>query len=611
MRILLIHADKFSYEVKDKALKDAEKIEENQKSYSTKEVLVVFCAVEKIDEKNPEEVLEKTFNSIVEVAEKIKVKNVVVYPYAHLSSDLASPSNAVKILHQLTKKLAEKDYQVRAAPFGWYKSFELSCKGHPLSELSRTIIPREEVVETPTKNIYKILTPNMELFDPEEYRFKPEEEDFRFLVEKEALGKEVSTGLKPKFLDYCKKFGFEWEHFSDVGHMRYGPEANLIFELVAEYAGMLVDSLGFPVYRVRGTNMFDLAVPAVSEHAKLFGGRLYEVKTDKRNLVLRYAACHQQFAMLKDWVISYKDLPFGVYELADSYRFEQEGELLLCFRVRKLHMPDLHILCRNMVEAQQYAMLVHKKIYEEIRKIGRDYVSLYNTTQEYFEKNKEFFKELLKVEGKSVLLCFVPEKFYWVLNIEYNIIDELKRPREIATFQIDVGNSKRFNIAYTDEKGLKVHPIIIHTALIGTVERYIFTILDSAVKAETNGKPPMLPVWLSPIQVRIIPVSKRLLDYSVKIMEELEREKIRVDLDDSDETLAKKVRKAETSWIPYVLVVGEEEVKTGKFDVRFRETGKREKISLKELVEEIKGKMDGYPWKPLPLPRKLSLRPVY
>lgn len=274
-------------------------------------------------------------------------------------------------------------------------------------------------------------------------------------------------------------------------------------------------------------------------------------------------------------------------------------------------MPDLHVLCRNMVEAQQYAMLIHKKIYEEIRKIGRDYVSLYNTTQEYFEKNKEFFKELLKVEGKPVLLCFVPEKFYWVLNIEYNIIDELKRPREIATFQIDVGNSKRFNIAYTDEKGLKVHPIIIHTALIGTVERYIFTILDSAVKAETNGKPPMLPVWLSPIQVRIIPLSKRLLDYSVKIMEELEREKIRVDLDDSDETLAKKVRKAETSWVPYILVVGEEEVKTGKFDVRFRETGKREKISLKELVEEIKDKMNGYPWKPLPLPRKLSLRPVY
>ena len=242
MRILLIHADKFGYEVKDKALKNAEKIEENQKSYSTQEVLVVFCAVEKIDEKNPEEVLEKTFNSIVEVAEKIKVKNIVVYPYAHLSSDLASPTNAVKILHRLTKKLAEKDYQVRTAPFGWYKSFELSCKGHPLSELSRTIIPRGEVVETPTKNIYKILTPNMELFDPEEYRFKPEEEDFRFLVEKEALGKEVSTGLKPKFLDYCKKFGFEWEHFSDVGHMRYGPEANLIFELVAEYAEMLTNS---------------------------------------------------------------------------------------------------------------------------------------------------------------------------------------------------------------------------------------------------------------------------------------------------------------------------------------------------------------------------------
>ena len=614
MRILLIHADRFGWTAKEKALKDAEELKDNQKSYLTNDVLVVFCAVEKVDEKNPEQILEKTVGSIVEVAEKVKTQNMVVYPYAHLSPELASPKIATTLLKKLNEKLTEKGYKVKLAPFGWYKSFELVCKGHPLSELSRVITP-EEVEEKPQpteKNVYKVLTPAMEVLDPENYQFRQGEENFRFLVEKEALGKEFAGGEKPKYLDYCKKFGFEWEHFSDLGHMRYEPEANLIFELVAEYSRSLVDSLDFPVYHVRGTNMFDLSVPAVSEHAKLFGGRLYEIKTDKRSLVLRYAACHQQFAMLKDWIISYKDLPFGVFEIADSYRFEQEGELLLCFRVRKLHMPDLHILCKNMDEAKKYALIIHKKIYEEIRKIGRDYVSLYNTTKEYFEENKEFFRELLEVEKKPVLLCFVPEKkYYWVLNIEYNVIDELNRPREIATFQIDVGNSKRFNITFTDADGSKAYPIIIHTALIGTIERYIFTMFDLAVKNEKEGKPPMLPVWLSPVQVRVIPVSERLLKFAEEVVEKLEKERIRVDLDDTDETLAKKVRKAETSWVPYIVVVGEEEVKTGKFDVRFRETGKREKISLEELIEEVKKKIDGYPWKPLPLPKKLSIRPIY
>jgi len=613
VKILLIHADEFNYEAKQKALKKAEELKEDERSYTTSEVLVVFCAVEKVDEKNLEQVLKKTSDSIEEVAKKVKVENVVIYPYAHLSSDLASPDNAIKLLNQLCTVLAEKKFKVKLAPFGWYKSFKLSCKGHPLSELSRTIVPEEvEHIPLHIKNEYKILTRNMELFNPEDYVFQPFEEDFKFLVLKEALGEELKGGVKPRYLDYCKKFGFEWESFSDLGHMRYGPEANLMFELVADYAGMLADSLGVPVYHVRGTNMFNLAVPAVSEHAKLFGGRLYEVKTDKRRLILRYAACHQQFAMLKDWVISYKDLPFGVYELADSYRFEQEGELLLCFRVRKLHMPDLHLLCKNLEEAQEYALLIHKKVYEEIKKLGRNYVSLYNTTKSYFEKNKEFFRKLLEIEDKPVLLCFVPENvFYWVLNIEYNIIDELNRPREIATFQIDVGNAKRFNIQYVDVNGAKVNPVIIHTALIGTVERYIFTLFDSAVKNEKNGKPPMLPVWLSPTQVRIVPVSEKQFNFSLEILEKLEKEKIRVDLDDSSETLSKKIMKAETSWVPYVVVVGEEQIRTEKFDVRIRETGERKKMSLEELVKEVKRKINGYPWKPLPFPRKLSRRPVY
>jgi len=613
MKILLIHADKFRYHVTGKAIKEPEEVAEEQQEYTaTGEVLVAFCAAEKTDEKNPAAVEEKTADSIEQAARAINVKRLIIYPYAHLSSELASPKAAVTLLEDLRSLLQDRGYEVKRAPFGWYKSFEISCKGHPLSELSRTITPEEKPLKKPTVKLsYKILTPEMEVYSPADYTFKPGEEEFRALVEKEALKKGLTGGAEPRYLSYCKKFGFGWEPLSDLGHMRYGPEANLIFELISDYADSLADSIGIPVYHVRGTNMFDLSVPAVKEHAELFGDRLYELETESRQLVLRYAACHQQFAMIKDWIISYKDLPMGAYELADSYRLEQEGELLLCFRTRKLHMPDLHIFCRDLADAENFSLNIHRKIYEEIKKLGRDYVSLYNTTESYFKSHQEVFKQLLEVEQKPVLLCFVPERYYWVLNVEYNIIDDLKRPREIATFQIDVGNAKRFNINYVDAKGEKVHPIIIHTALIGTVERYIFTIFDTIVEGERAGKPPMLPLWLSPTQVRVIPVSKDHMAMASKIADQFEREKVRVDIDDRDETLSKKIRGSETSWIPYVAVVGEEETKTGKVNLRTRGSKERRKVKAEELAEEIKSKVEGYPWKPLCVPRDVSRRPLY
>jgi len=413
-------------------------------------------------------------------------------------------------------------------------------------------------------------------------------------------------------LDFCKKFGLEWEPYSDVGHMRYGPEASLMFELVANYSWTVARSLDIPVFEVRGTNMFDLSVKPVKEHAELFGGRLYQVDIDEKSYVLRYAACHQQFAMLKDWTISYRQIPFGTFEVADSYRLEQSGELLLCFRVRKLHMPDLHVFCRDVEDAKISAMKIHRKIYEEIGKLGRDYVSIYNTTKNFYEQNRAFFNELVSVEGKPVLLSFVPEGiYYWVINVEYTIVDDLGRPREIATFQIDVGNAKRFGIAYTDAKGSRQYPPIIHSALIGTVERYIFAVLDTAVKQEREGKVPSLPLWLTPVQVRIVPVSDSFTRRAHEILSEIEEASVRADLDDRPESISKRVRDAEVNWIPYIVVIGEKEMKTSLLNVRKRETGEQRTMSVRELVEEVTNRTKGYPKMSLKMPSLLSQRPVY
>ncbi|MBS7651024.1 MAG: threonine--tRNA ligase [Candidatus Bathyarchaeia archaeon] len=609
MKVLLIHADRFEFEVKSKAIEDAEVIGEGDRRGFMDEVLVVFCTVEKMDERNIEGVVVRAAGEIASVASNLKVKNIIIYPYAHLSSSLGSPEASIPILRGIADALSSNGFNVRRSPFGYYKSFKIECKGHPLAELSRTITVEEAGKAQPVETKYMVLNIDGELIEPELYMSYPDSE-FKTLVEKEALRRGLLGG-EPKYLEYCRKFGVEWEPYSDVGHMRYGPEGDLLFELIGEYAWLQARSLGIPVLRVRGTNMFDLSIRPVREHAKLFGDRLYEINLDGKSFVLRYAACHQQFSMVKDWYLSYRHLPFGTFEVADSYRLEQSGELLLCFRVRKLHMPDLHIYCKDLEESKEMARRVHERIYSEIRKLGREYVSIYNTTRTFFEENRSLFMDLLRVEGKPILLNFVPEDlYYWVLNVEYTIIDDLNRPREIATFQIDIGNAKRFNITYVDRDGQKKYPPIIHTALIGTVERYLFTVLDCAAKAERMGGKPQLPLWLSPIQVRIVPVTMNQLEYAKELSARLAGNGVRVDVDDRDETLQKRIREAEVEWIPYIVVLGEREVGGETFPVRVRGASIKN-MTLKDLVSEIKSKIEGYPTLPSPLPPMFSQRPTY
>nr|MDO8076927.1 threonine--tRNA ligase [Candidatus Freyarchaeota archaeon] len=618
MRILLIHSDEFSYRVTQKT-PIAEKLEdESAKQGSSKDCLVVFSAVEKGDEKNKRYVIDRTVEEIKKVAEQVGAKRIVVYPYAHLSPNLSDPKTAIEVLKGVAEKLGE-EYSVMRSPFGYYKAFTLSCKGHPLSELSREIHPeeeaKEEVKEAPKKiaKRFLVLTPDGREFDPEEFVKTCEDDEFKVLVEREALGRESpGSEEEPEFISVVKRYNINWESFSDRGHMKFGPEGNLLFELVAEYAEKIVRSLGIPVYSVRGTNMFNLDLKPVKEHAELYGDRLYQLEVENRKFVMRYAACHQQFAMIKDWTISYRNLPFGAFENADSYRLEQSGELLLCFRTRKLHMPDFHVICRDEKEALEWFYKIHEKIYEAMDELGRNNELLINlTSEEFYKRNKDFLLKLAKTKNKNLLICFYPPgiNYYWSINNEYHILDDLNRPREIGTVQIDFGNSKRFGIKYTDADGTEKYPYILHSAVIGTIERYLFTLFDTAVKRKKEGKPPMLPVWVSPTQLRIIPVAERHLEYAEKLAKKIKG--VRVDIDDRSETVSRRIKQAEEEWIPYIVVVGDKEVEGEKLKVRVRETREEVEMTPKELEKEIRSKIGDKPFKELTLPIHISKRPIF
>ncbi len=608
MRLLLIHAERFAYRALQKAIDSAEDIDESRRSDSFTNALVVFTTVEEEDERNIEEVAKQAAREIVDIKNKVNASVIVIYPYAHLSPSLASPYTAKQALELIEQELRSLGIETHRAPFGWYKEFELHCYGHPLSELSRSVKPVGEKRRTIEKK-YFILTPEGKLIKPEEYQFRDDEIEFRMLVEKEVFRKEMEGG-RGRVHYYIRKFGFEWEPSSDHGHMRYEPHAAVMLEAVSAYSWRVANSLGIPVFRIRGTNMFSLELEPVRQHAELFGERMYEVRMEKERFILRFAACHQQFAILRDWVLSYKDLPLGMFEVADSYRYEQRGELVLGFRLRRFHMPDLHILTRDLEEAKKIALIVRDKIVEEAKKLGREYQAIYNVTEDFLKNHFDYVVELVRREGKPVLITIYPAGiYYWVINVEYTIIDELGRPREIATWQIDIGNAKRFGIKYRDENGEERYPVIIHTAILGSVERYIYMVFDTAARDEARGKPPTLPTWLAPIQVRIIPVSRNHLDYALSIAKELEKQGIRVDVDDRDESLGKKIRDAGIEWIPYVIVVGDREVKTGTLNVRIRKTGEQRSMKLEELIELLNRDLEGYPRIDSALPLLMSKRP--
>jgi threonyl-tRNA synthetase len=610
MRILQLHSDFIEYEPIRKEITSAAEAE--KKRVRLNDIVVLFTSVEKGDN---EAVAKKAIEDVKAYLKKINLNHILIYPYAHLSSDLASPSDAMKILHVMEEYADELGIEAACAPFGWNKQFTISIKGHPLAEQARVYTAEaltgqvERIRPSPLKE-YLILTPDGKVYDPKEYAYNPDETDFRILVEKEALGKESKAVGEPRYIRHMKKFGIDWETMSDLGHMHYCPEGTIMYEAIASYAQSIVASLPLPVYHIKGSNMFNLDLPPVREHAELFGDRCYQLNVEDKSFVMRYAACHQQFAVIRNWVISYRNLPFGAFEIADSYRLEQSGELLLSFRVRRMNMPDLHVFCRDIEEAKEWFLKLHEKIYEEIKNLGRDYWSLYNlTSREFFESNREWFNKLTRLEGKPVLLCFYPKgiNYYWILNIEYHIIDAMQRPREIGTVQIDVGNARRFGIKYIDRNGEERYPIILHSAIIGTIERYMYALFDSAIKMTR----PSLPTWVSPTQVRLIPVSAEHLAYAQTIAEILTQEEIRADVDDRDMSVSSKIREAEIMWVPYIAVVGDKEIEDTTVSVRIRAKKEQASFTISQFVGMIKKEIDGKPRIPSRLPTLMSSRPRF
>ncbi|MCJ7570379.1 MAG: threonine--tRNA ligase [Candidatus Thermoplasmatota archaeon] len=625
MKLLLIHSDYIEYEVKTKAIKTPE--DTTKKHDRFEEALTVFTAVEKIDEKGPSQVVKQAVEEITKTADQLKVRNIMLYPYAHLSSDLASPKKAQEILVEIEYELSQKNYNVKRSPFGWYKAFKISCKGHPLSELSREIIPGkiEEENESLKKerklsSYWYILTQDGTLQDIDKFNFK----DYNNLKKFSFYEKEKSRAVKgePAHVTLMKKLEIaDYEPASDAGNMRFYPKGRFIKKLLEQYVTRRVVDYGG--LEVETPIMYDMDHPTLSKYLHRFPARQYQIESDKRNFFLRFAACFGQFLMAHDATISYKDLPLKIYEMTRySFRREQSGELVGLRRLRAFTMPDVHALVSDMNMAMDEFKVRFDLSLSVLQNIGIDNSDIemaLRTTKDFYKENKNFIVDLVKKLGKPILVEMWDKRiFYFILKFEFNFVDMSDKASALSTDQIDIENGERYDIKFTDKNGTQKYPLILHCSPSGAIERVMYALLEKEAKKMSKGEKPMIPLWLSPTQVRFIPVGDEFVKDCKKYVDELNDVSkylyVRADIDDREESVSKKIREAEQEWIPIILVMGEKEKEKKKFNPRFRikELGDENKeYSIKELHNLITEKTKCYPQEPIPMQLYLSKKPKF
>lgn len=604
MRILLIHSDYLNYNVKNKT-PVAEEIEDAKKQGAFDESLVVFTAVEKDDENNPQGIVKNLVKEVIKTNDQVKAENIVLYPYAHLSSSLSSPKVAVQVLKDAEEALIGEGLNVKRVPFGWYKAFEISCKGHPLSELSRTITAEEEDEEEVEKkpSSWSILDGN-KLIDIDDFKF--ENDQLEKLVSYE-LGTGASDAGEPPHVKLMREKELcDYESASDVGNLKWFPKGRLVRDLLADYVyNLVVDQGAMPI---ETPIFYDLDNEAINVHAAKFGERQYRTDT-KKNLMLRFACCFGAFRVMADPFITWKNLPAKLYELSTySFRFEKKGEVVGLKRLRAFTMPDFHSFCADMDSTLEEFSKQTDMCIQTGLDLDVNYEIIFRATKDFYDENKDWMYSIGKKIGKPVLLEILPErKHYWSCKIDFAAIDYLGRPIENPTVQIDVESGKRFDITYLGEDGKEHYPTILHCSPTGSIERVICSLLEKTA-IEIDEKAPMLPTWLSPIEVRIITVGEDHKDFANELYDKINAENIRVDVDDRDESVGKKIRNAATEWIPYIFVVGDNEKESGVFSVTVRETGEKVDMTVDELINEVLDKTKGMPYRGLPLPKDISTR---
>src|SRR3989344_2217876 len=566
MKILTIHADYLKFQVREKAIKNAE--ETDKKEHEIKECLIVFTAVEKKDENDIKEIANKLAEEITLIANQVKTKNIVLYPYAHLSSDLAKPEHAFNVLKE-AESLLKKKYRITRAPFGYYKSFELKCKGHPLSELSREI----RIEEITTKS--------------EETSFKRTRSQLMGSISQTKLDTSKLKENDHRILG--QKLGLFMFNESSPGSTYWLPNGLIIYnELISFWREEHVKA-GYQETMTPLVNKKELY--EISGHWNYYKEHMFVAPMGEEAYCLKPMNCPNAMLIFKSQTRSYKDLPLRLSDIDRLHRYELSGVLNGLLRVRAFQQDDAHNFVTEDMVDDEFANIF--KICEKFYGVfGLEYTFRMGTRPEkalgdekIWKKAEKMLEAILKKSGKKFTILNYDGAFYGP-KVDIIMTDSLGREWQMGTIQLDFNLPEQFGLKYVDREGKEKTPVCIHRVIYGSLERFIGILLE-----HTQGK---LPLWLSPIQVRIINFTDRNKEATEKIIRKIVQEipSLRIDSDFRQTTVNDKIRDAELQKIPYTITIGDKEEQAQTLAVR--ERGKKPVfgIKLETFVKELKEKIE-------------------
>ena len=337
----------------------------------------------------------------------------------------------------------------------------------------------------------------------------------------------------------------------------------------------------------------DISLFETSGHAAKFNDELFRVSSPKgHEFVLKPVQCPHHTQIYASKIRSYKDLPIRYMESDKQYRAELQGAVSGLSRVYAITVEDGHSFCRiNQVKEEVKNMCnLIKEFYTRMGLWKNNWISLsvrdYNHPENYIGNKEDWdvceqmLQEVSDELGLNAKRCEGEAALYGP-KLDFMFEDALGREIQIPTVQLDFSTPKRFNLSYMNENGEKVPPVMVHRAVLGSYERFLVLLLE-----QTKG---VLPLWLSPVQVNIIPVNMNYHDdYCKKLKEKLLEEDIRVEYDDNEESMNKKIRQSNIMKNPYTIIIGDKERDNNL--ISYRKYGSEETISMniEEFINKIK-----------------------
>lgn len=373
------------------------------------------------------------------------------------------------------------------------------------------------------------------------------------------------------------------------GLILWMPNGTVIIEELEKLAKETEKEAGYK--RVVTPHIAKESMYLTSGHLPYYADSMFPpMEMDGEKYYLRAMNCPHHHKIFDAEQRSYKDLPLRIAEYGTCYRYEQSGELFGLMRVRCLHMNDAHIYCSKEDFAQEFkavnAMyLKYFKIFgiekyvmrlslHDPEKLGQKYVN----EPELWLETEELVRNVLKETGVPFVEVKGEGAFYGP-KIDVQIWSAIGREFTLATNQVDFAQSRSFKLSFTNQNNQPEIPLIIHRAPLGTHERFIGFLLEHYA-----GK---FPAWLAPLQVKVLPISDKFMDYANSVLQKLIKADIRAEIDDRSEKIGKKIRDTEVAKVPYMLVIGEKEMSDGKVSVRRQGKGDTGVKPVEEFISEI------------------------